>query len=122
MLWWNYGLSMGSSFQCISVLSWNILGLGELDKRRVVKDALATAKDSVFCLQETKLSDVDLTTAHPLLPPSHATSFHSDDVDGSHGGLLTAWDSNALVLKSFITRRHTLTIILSLGMETGTDN
>jgi exonuclease III len=55
MLWWNCGLSMGSSFQCISVLSWNVLGLGKLDKRRVVKDALATAKDSVFCLQETKL-------------------------------------------------------------------
>jgi endonuclease/exonuclease/phosphatase family metal-dependent hydrolase len=104
---------MGSSFKCFSVLSWNVRGLGDLDKRKVVRDALASAAPSVICLQETKLQDVDTFTAHTFLPPSHAGTYHAVDSDGSRGRMLTAWDPNIFSLTSFISRRHTLTTVLN---------
>jgi exonuclease III len=92
---------------------WNVRGLGDLDKRKVVRDALVSAAPSVICLQETKLRDVDTFTAHTFLPPSHAGTYHAVDSDGSHGGMLTAWDPNVFSLTFFISRRHTLTTVLS---------
>lgn len=104
---------MGSSFQCFSVLSWNVCGLGNLDKCSVVKDTLVAAKTSVFCLQETKLRDVAPATVHALLPSSHAATFHTVNADGSRGGMLTAWDANIFALTYFITHQFTVTTVLS---------
>jgi exonuclease III len=39
------------------LLSWNVRGLGDLDKCNIVRDALKQATPSIICLQETKLCE-----------------------------------------------------------------
>ncbi|CAN6218601.1 unnamed protein product [Urochloa humidicola] len=104
---------MSSSSKVFSVVSWNVRGLGDSDKCDVVKDALSTASPSIICVQETKLHSVTPQKARSFLPVSHATSLHSLSANGSRGGVLTAWNASSFSLTSFITRKHTLTTVLT---------
>ncbi|CAN6162275.1 unnamed protein product [Urochloa humidicola] len=104
---------MSSSVKTFTVMSWNVRGLGDSDKCDVVRDAFSAANPSVICIQETKLHDVSLSKARSFLPPSHARSLHFISAAGSRGGILTAWHDSSFTLESFITRRHTLTTVLS---------
>ncbi|KAG2588484.1 hypothetical protein PVAP13_5NG346681, partial [Panicum virgatum] len=96
-----------------TVVSWNVRGLGDSDKCNVVRDAFTTVNPTVICIQETKLHDITTSKAHSFLPPSHVNSYHFIGAAGSRGGILTTWNSNALRMDSYITRRHTLTVVLS---------
>ncbi|PUZ68099.1 hypothetical protein GQ55_3G488300 [Panicum hallii var. hallii] len=66
----------------------------------------------MVCLQETKLASTSNAKARSFLPPSFR-DFHCVDARGSRGGILTAWDAHSLTLHSFITRKHTLTTVLT---------
>ncbi|CAN6236003.1 unnamed protein product [Urochloa humidicola] len=104
---------MSSSTKNFTVMSWNVRGLGDADKCDVVHDALTAASPSVICIQETKLHDVTAPKARSFLPPSYARSLHFIGAAGSRGGILTAWNESTFSLQSYITRRHTLTTVLS---------
>ena len=56
---WCSTSAMNEHFRRLSVMSWNVRGLGDSEKCDVVRDAIASATPSVCCLQETKLHDVD---------------------------------------------------------------
>ena len=85
----------------LSVLSWNVRGLGDADKCRVVRDLIQSLKLDIVCLQETKLRAVDERRARAFLPPN-LSLFRCVDASGSRGGILTAWDPRAVLLHSFI--------------------
>ena len=93
------------------MISWNVRGLGDAEKCDIVRDTLTTVKPTIICLQETKLSSTSVTKARSFLPTSFR-QFHCVDVGGTRGGILTAWDDYSLSLRSFITRKHTLTTVL----------
>ena len=93
----------------LSVLSWNVRGLGDADKCRVVRDLIQSLKLDIVCLQETKLRTVDERRARAFLPPN-LSLFRCVDASGSRGGILTAWDPRAVLLHSFIARKHTLSL------------
>lgn len=42
----------------LSVLCWNVRGLNDLAHRELVRQASASARPSVVCLQETKISSM----------------------------------------------------------------
>ena len=102
---------MNQNGRVFQLLSWNVRGLGDADKCAVVKDVLTNANPTVICLQETKLSSTSASKACSFLPTPFR-DLHCVDATGSRGGILTAWDANALSLSSFITRKHTLTTVL----------
>ena len=83
------------------------------DKCAVVKDALVSVAPAVICLQETKLRDVNRFKAHSFLPPHFTNTIQYVNAAGSRGGILTAWNTNTFTLDTFISRRHTLTTVLS---------
>jgi len=104
---------MCNRFKNFSVVSWNVRGLGDLDKCAIVKDAFVSAKPSVICLQETKLHHIDQFQAHSFLPPSFANTIQFVSSTGSRGRILTAWNASTFALEGFISRRHTLTTTFS---------
>lgn len=55
---------------CISIncLFWNVRGLGNPAKRRMVEEVIHTNKIDIICLEETKLTDPDPGSWDPLLP------------------------------------------------------
>jgi len=95
---------MNELFRRLSVMSWNVRGLGDSEKCDVVRDAIASATPSVCCFQETKLHDVPAPKARTFLPTTLANSFHFLVAAGTRGGILTAWNASSLTLESFISR------------------
>ncbi|KAJ1277808.1 hypothetical protein BS78_04G031200 [Paspalum vaginatum] len=95
----------------------NVRGLGDSAKCNVVRDALNSASPSLVCIQETKLRVLDNFKAKTFLPQRLAGSYLVSSSSGSRGGMLTAWDPQlfhpTFHLSSCISRRHTLTTILS---------
>ena len=50
----------------LRLISWNIRGLNNPQKRDVVKNLLKDWRGDVVCLQETKLASVDGSIVHSL--------------------------------------------------------
>jgi len=65
----------------LSVLSWNVRGLGDADKCKTVRDLLLSLKLDIACLQETKLSVLDERRDRAFLPPN-LSLFHCVDASG----------------------------------------
>ena len=43
----------------IKILSWNVRGANDPDKRRVIKNFLRTHRVDLVCLQETKVQEMN---------------------------------------------------------------
>ena len=99
---------MASNSVNFTIVSWNVRGLGDADKCKLVRDSLLTARVDIACLQESKLRTITSSKSRSFLPP-HLTDFHCAEAVGSRGGIITAWNARAFTASSYIARRHTLT-------------
>lgn len=68
----------------ITVTSWNVRGLGDLDKCVTVLDTLLLAKPSISCLQETKLNMIVPQKVASFLP-RHLSAMEFIEADGMQG-------------------------------------
>ncbi|CAN6300756.1 unnamed protein product [Urochloa humidicola] len=91
-----------------SLVSWNVRGLSDCDKCRLVRDALSSARTDIACLQESKLSTTSAAKARSFLPP-HLSDFHCVDATTTRGGIVTAWNARTFTLTSFLSRQRSLT-------------
>lgn len=82
----------------LSVLSWNVQGMGDPDKCVLVRNSVLSMDPCLACLQETKLSHLNGIKRPAFLPP-RLSDFATKDADGSHGGVVTAWDPRLLCLQ-----------------------
>lgn len=101
-----------NSNRSLSILSWNVRGLGDPEKCNVVRDAIASANPSIMCFQESKLHSFDLFKVKTFLPPQLAQSHVSLCAIGSRGGLITAWNSALWSMTLHVSRSHSLTASL----------
>lgn len=106
---------MSSNSRSLSILSWNVRGLGDQSKCNVVSSDIFCERPVLALLQETKLANVNPGKAHAFLP-SYLNDFMSIGSYGSRGGLVTAWDSSFLVKTSYISRHHTLSITFEYSL------
>lgn len=93
----------------LSILSWNVRGLGDSEKCVTVRDAIQAATPTVVCLQESKLQDISLFKVRTFLPIKLATSFDFAPSSGARGGMVTAYDASSLSRTNKIERPYTLT-------------
>ena len=42
----------------LRILSWNIRGVNDRDKRKLIKNVIKTQKVDLVCLQETKIQEI----------------------------------------------------------------
>lgn len=100
-----------TAFRKLTVLCWNVQGLGDPDKCGLVRDAVCAADPCIACLQETKLASVDAGKCRSFLPSR--LSLHAVlDANGSRGGILSAWDPISYRLVSSLASEFSLTIVL----------
>jgi exonuclease III len=92
--------------------SWNVQGLGDPDKCAIMCNAIATASPTILCIQESKLASLDSFKQRSFLPPP-LSGVTAKNVDGSRGGLITAWDPNIVSLSATIQLRFSLTTTFS---------
>jgi exonuclease III len=102
---------MSRAVREIKIVSWNVQGVGCVEKCPIVRNVISRSSPSIVCLQETKLRSVDRFIAASLLPPN-LSAFATLDSVGSSGGILTARDPRDFALVS--TRRDRFS--LSVGL------
>ena len=90
--WW--GVVDGGVRMCeMRLLSWNVRGLGGLEKRKEVKDLVREKAPIVLCIQETKMQLIDDFLCTLIWGPLNHDYSYSPSV-GASGGLLTVWDTS----------------------------
>lgn len=93
----------------MKLLSWNMKGLGGMEKRRKVLLLVGEKRPFVFCMQETKMSSCDDSLCYFLWGnPNHGYSFRP--LSRVLGRLLTAWDSSEVQELLPISQDHVLLI------------
>ena len=95
------------------IVSWNVRGLGDSDKCRIMRELFSNAKPNIFCIQESKLADFSLFKSQTFLPRHLSSSLVSVNVDGTRGGLITAWDPTLFTLTSNSSNQFCLSSSLS---------
>jgi hypothetical protein len=91
----------------MKIISWNIRGLGGLEKRKEVRKLVGDLCPSILCLQETKLQTCDTHLCLSLWGNSPHTFSYRPSI-GASGGLLTLWDSTEVEVWSSESREHVL--------------
>jgi exonuclease III len=91
----------------MKIISWNIRGLGRLDKRKEVRKLVGEKNPLIVCLQETKLQVCnDFLCSSLWGTTSFGFSFRPSS--GASGGLLTMWDTSEVEVWSYISRDYVL--------------
>ncbi|KAK2403399.1 DNA-(apurinic or apyrimidinic site) endonuclease [Trifolium repens] len=91
----------------MKIISWNIRGLGGLEKRQEVHKLVGDLHPSILCLQETKLQSCDGSLCMSLWGSSPHDFSYRPSVEAS-GGLLTLWDSSVVEVWLSESRDHVL--------------
>ena len=85
----------------IKILSWNVRGVNDPDKRRVIKSFLRSNRVDLVCLQETKVQQMNNVTARSL-GVGRFLNWRALNVEGSAGGILLLWDKRRISLVDFV--------------------
>ena len=105
-----------SSNRKLTIVSWNVRGLGEDEKCIAVRDTLVTCHPTVACIQETKLSAISPPKFRSFLPANLGGHCFLA-ADGSRGGVTTTWDDSQLTLLSADIRSFSVTTTLTAALS-----
>ncbi|CAO2037441.1 unnamed protein product [Urochloa humidicola] len=100
---------MANAFRPVTILSWNVRGLGDKIKCNNVRLAIPDPPPSIICLQETKLQHIDRFKVASFLPARLASSYTFQPSDVASGGIITAWEPSLFSLVSSSFQLYTLT-------------
>jgi hypothetical protein len=78
------------------LLSWNVRGLNEINKRRKVRNLCRQWKADIICLQETKLELISSSIVQSLWG-CHFVDWCYLASRGASGGILLMWDRRVVV-------------------------
>ncbi|XP_028062050.1 uncharacterized protein LOC114265429 [Camellia sinensis] len=87
------------------ILSWNVRGLGRVDKRRRVKEFLRLKNVDMVLLQETKRSNIDDSVVRSPWP-SDSVEYMEVDAEGSAGGIQCIWNPMTFSLQKCCCSRN----------------
>ena len=81
----------------IHLLSWNVRGANNSDKRRVIKALIKKNKVDLVCLQETKIQEMSRGLVRSL-GAERFLEWGVVDSRGAVGGIVVFWDNRVLEL------------------------
>ncbi|GMI97353.1 hypothetical protein HRI_003404600 [Hibiscus trionum] len=99
------------------LISWNIRGLGRLEKARAICNLIKERKPQILFLQETKIGNFSRSLLRRM-GCDRNFEFLCAPAEGSAGGLLSVWDPNYFEKSEAIISKR---FILLLGKFRGTD-
>ena len=77
---------------CDEIISWNVRGLGSFEKRREVCHLVREKNPFIICIQETKLSVIDVILCKSMWGGDCVDFSYRPSV-GASGGIVTMWDT-----------------------------
>ena len=75
----------------LKLLSWNVRGANNLDKRKIISNFVRSQRVDLVCVQETKIQDLSNACARSF----GVGRFHdwkALEAEGAAGGILLFWD------------------------------
>ena len=81
----------------LKIMSWNVRGVNNQDKRKVLKAFIRSKKVDIVCLQEIKVQNMCVGLVHSL-GVGRFLDRGSVDAEGSAGGILVFWDKRVVEL------------------------
>ena len=79
----------------LRIVSWNVRGLNEQDKRLWVRNLIRKWKANIVCLQETKLELINKGVICSLWGGQHVDWLYLCSM-GASGGVLLMWDNRVV--------------------------
>ena len=98
-----YGFAM-------KIISFNICGLGMVEKRREIRRLIVEKSPDVFCIQETKLEVVDDVMCRSLWG-SEDVAYSFKPLVGASGGILRMWNPSVVNIWLTMILSHSLIVI-----------
>ena len=81
----------------LKILSWNVRGANDRNKRKVIKALIRSQKVDLVCLQETKIQEMSQGVIHSL-GVGRFLGWGAVDARGAAGGVVVFWDKRVLEL------------------------
>jgi exonuclease III len=82
-----------TSHRSWNVLNWNIRGLNADDKQTAIRNKIEESDCSIFCIQETKMSNIDMTMFKKMAPKCF-NQFAFVPSCGASRGILMGWNAS----------------------------
>ena len=82
-------------FMKIRVLSWNVRGVNDKDKQKVIRAFLRLNKVDLVCLQETKIQDMFIGVVRNLAA-RRCADWGTLNFEGALGVIVVFWDNRVL--------------------------
>ena len=79
----------------LKILSWNVRGVNDRSKRKVIKSVVRKQKVDLFCIQETKMQVMTEGVVRSL-SPGRFLDWRVLNAMGSTRGVLICWDKRLL--------------------------
>ena len=79
----------------IKILRWNVCGLNDSEKRKLIKGVVRNQKPDLVCLLETKVKEMSQQLVNSV-GIGRFLNWASVDARGTAGGLLLLWDNRVL--------------------------
>ncbi|KAM3402575.1 hypothetical protein ACQJBY_006441 [Aegilops geniculata] len=97
-----------------TVFNWNVIGLNNPARRKVVRDLVLQHRATIVCLQETKLELVDRQIVMETLGTSFCDSFRCLPAAGTRGGLIIAASQDFFNIESHFLSENSITTNLTM--------
>ena len=79
----------------IKILCWNVRGLNDIEKRKLIKGVVRNRKPNLVCLMETKVNEMSVQMVN-CVGVGRFLNWASVDARGAAKGLLLFWDNRVL--------------------------
>ncbi|KAJ9695145.1 hypothetical protein PVL29_010576 [Vitis rotundifolia] len=79
----------------LKILSWNVRGVNDKSKRKIIKDVVRKQRADLLCFQETKMQVMSEEVVRSL-GLGRFMEWRALDAIGSAGGILVCWDKRTL--------------------------
>ena len=79
----------------IKIFCWNVRGLNDREKRKLIKGVVRNQKPDLVCLLETKVKDISMQMVKSV-GVGRFLNWALVDARGATGGLLFFWDNRVL--------------------------
>ncbi|KAG2624178.1 hypothetical protein PVAP13_3KG110427 [Panicum virgatum] len=105
-------ISIMSEQKCL-LLNWNVRGLNNKARRKVVKDLVQDKRCTIAALQETKLAMITADDISETLGIRFSKHFAYLPAQGTRGGALVAVDEDFYSITHLEFREHTVSVFIT---------
>ena len=81
----------------VKILSWNVRGVNDPDRRKIIRNVIRYQRVNLVCLQETKIQKMTTAVARSL-GAGRIYDWRALNAEGSTGGILLFWDKKIMEL------------------------